>query len=176
MFCVCTYKRYARLSPQPTNEEDGEGDEEQEDVGDQVEGVHEAAIVEHALLHAVGVDASVVDASVVAAKRQGHAPDRPLHPSLGSTWGGEHQHNDTMSEHNLRGVLRNLMPCNRLQAVGRRLELCGRGQTSSSAHTQANSDPHTPKHNCRPKVRRESYFSGHARLIGACSITVTWCM
>lgn len=101
MFCVCTYKRYARLSPQPTNEEDGEGDEEQEDVGDQVEGVHEAAIVEHALLHAVGVDASVVDASVVAAKRQGHAPDRPLHPSLGSTWGGEHQHNDTMSEHSM---------------------------------------------------------------------------
>lgn len=52
----------------PTDEEDGEGDEEQEDVGNQVESVHEAAIVQHALVHAVGIDIVVV-----AAKRQGHA-------------------------------------------------------------------------------------------------------
>lgn len=39
----------------PTDEEDGEGDEEQEDVRHQVEGIHEAAVVEHAQRHAVGV-------------------------------------------------------------------------------------------------------------------------
>lgn len=52
----------------PTDEEDGEGDEEQEDVGHQVKGVHEAAVVEHAQRHAVGVVALLA-----AAERQGHA-------------------------------------------------------------------------------------------------------
>lgn len=52
----------------PTDEEYGEGDEEQEDVRNQVEGVHETAVVQHALLHAVGVDTLVV-----AAEREGHA-------------------------------------------------------------------------------------------------------
>lgn len=59
----------------PTDEEDGEGDEEQEDVGHQVESVHEAAIVQRAVFHAVGI--------VVAAKRQGHATGRRLHTGLG---------------------------------------------------------------------------------------------
>lgn len=62
-----------------TDEEDGEGDEEQEDMGDQVESVHEAAIVQHAAVHAVGISTVVV-----AAKRQGHATARPLHASLKS--------------------------------------------------------------------------------------------
>lgn len=59
------------LSPKqsPTDEEDGEGDEEQEDVGHQIESVHEAAIVQDALVHAVGIDTCFV-----ATKRQGHAP------------------------------------------------------------------------------------------------------
>lgn len=65
--------------PSPTDEEDGEGDEEQKDMGDQVESVHEAAIVQHALLHAVGIDTLVV-----AAKRQGHATTQLLHASLES--------------------------------------------------------------------------------------------
>lgn len=65
--------------PPPTDEEDGEGDEEQEDMGNQVESVHEAAIVQHAHLHAVGIDTLVV-----AAKRQGHATTRLLHTSLES--------------------------------------------------------------------------------------------
>ena len=38
-----------------TDEEDGKGDEEEEDVGDQIEGVHEAAVVQDAQPHAVGV-------------------------------------------------------------------------------------------------------------------------
>lgn len=64
----------------PTDEEDGEGDEEQEDMGNQVERVHEAAIVQHALLHAVGIG-TVVDAT----KRQGHANTAQLlHTSLES--------------------------------------------------------------------------------------------
>ena len=52
----------------PTNEKDGEGDEEQEDMGNQVEGVHEASIVQHTILHTVGIEILVV-----ATKRQGHA-------------------------------------------------------------------------------------------------------
>jgi len=62
---------YMCQSPSPTDEEDGEGDEEQEDVGHQVEGVHEAAIVEHAALHAVGVERLVV-----SAEREGHGAGR----------------------------------------------------------------------------------------------------
>lgn len=50
-----------------TNEEDGEGDKEQEDMGNQVESIHETAIVQHALPHAVGTGA------VIATKWQGHA-------------------------------------------------------------------------------------------------------
>lgn len=38
-----------------TNEEDGEGDEEQEDMRNQVESIHEAGIVQHAICHTVGV-------------------------------------------------------------------------------------------------------------------------
>ena len=38
-----------------TDEEDGEGDEEQEDMGHKVQGVDEAAIVEHTSIHAVRV-------------------------------------------------------------------------------------------------------------------------
>lgn len=50
-----------------TDEEDGEGDEEQEDVGHHVERVHEAAVVEDALIHPVG--GRVV---LAAAEGQGH--------------------------------------------------------------------------------------------------------
>lgn len=50
-----------------TDKQDGEGDEEQEDMRHQVEGVHEAAVVQHAVVHAV---AALVH--VIAAKRQGH--------------------------------------------------------------------------------------------------------
>lgn len=55
-----------------TDEEDGEGDEEQEDMRNQVESVHEAAIVEHALCHVVGTGFVFT-----AAERQGHATVRP---------------------------------------------------------------------------------------------------
>lgn len=65
----------------PTDEEDGEGDEEQEDVGHQVEGVHEAAVVEHAQRHAVGAVA------LLAAERQGHAAARLPRKPRG---GGQH--------------------------------------------------------------------------------------
>lgn len=51
-----------------TDEEDREGDEEQEDVGNEVESVHEAAIVQDAIRHVVGIEMVVI-----AAKRQGHA-------------------------------------------------------------------------------------------------------
>lgn len=50
-----------------TDEEDGEGDEEQEDVRHHVEGVHEAAVVEHAVVHVVGGGVALV-----AAESQGH--------------------------------------------------------------------------------------------------------
>lgn len=46
-------------------------------MGHQVESVHEAAIVQHALCHAVSIDTDVV-----AAKRQGHATTQLLHTSL----------------------------------------------------------------------------------------------
>lgn len=64
--------------PSLTDEEDGEGDEEQEDMGNQIESVHKTAIVQHTLLHAVGLD------TVIAAKRQGHATTQVLHASLES--------------------------------------------------------------------------------------------
>lgn len=63
----------------PTDEEDGEGDEKQEDMGDQVDGVHEAAIVEDAMRHAVGVVTLFT-----AAERQGHATTLLLHTRLDS--------------------------------------------------------------------------------------------
>lgn len=46
----------SRLPPRRalTDEEDGEGDEEQENVRHHVERVHEAAVVEDALVHPVG--------------------------------------------------------------------------------------------------------------------------
>lgn len=50
-----------------TDEEDGEGDEEQEDVRHHVERVHEAAVVEHAVVHVVGGGVALV-----AAESQGH--------------------------------------------------------------------------------------------------------
>lgn len=73
------YSIHLRCVPSPTDEEDGEGNEEQEDMGNQVESVHETAIVQHALLHAVGIDTFVI-----AAKRQGHATTQLLHTSLES--------------------------------------------------------------------------------------------
>lgn len=54
-----------------TDEEDGEGDEEQEDVRDHIERVHEAAIVEDSLVHPVG--GRVV---LSAAEGQGHGGAR----------------------------------------------------------------------------------------------------
>lgn len=51
----------------PSDEEDGEGDEEQEDVRHHVERVHEAAVVEHAVVHVVGGGVALV-----AAESQGH--------------------------------------------------------------------------------------------------------
>lgn len=59
---------HQKSSGRPTDEEDGEGDEEQEHMRNEVEGVHEAAVVQHALLHAVGTDVLVV-----ATKGKGHA-------------------------------------------------------------------------------------------------------
>lgn len=50
-----------------TDEEDGEGDEKQEDVRHHVERVHEAAVVEDALVHPVG--GRVI---LIAAEGQGH--------------------------------------------------------------------------------------------------------
>lgn len=67
--------------PSPTYEEDREGDKEQEDMGNQVESVHEAAIVQHAIRHTVGI-ATIV----AAAKRQGHATTQLLHARLDSIW------------------------------------------------------------------------------------------
>ena len=66
-------------SQSPTDEEDREGDEEQEDVGNEVESVHEAAIVQDAIRHVVGIEMVVI-----AAKRQGHATTHLLHTSLES--------------------------------------------------------------------------------------------
>ena len=66
-------------SQSPTDEEDREGDEEQEDVGNKVESVHEAAIVQDAIRHVVGIEMVVI-----AAKRQGHATTHLLHTSLES--------------------------------------------------------------------------------------------
>lgn len=62
-----------------TNEEDGEGDEEQEDMRNQVESIHEAGIVQYALCHTVGV-------AFVATKWQGPATIRLLHMSPESVW------------------------------------------------------------------------------------------
>lgn len=57
-----------RCSPRAlTDEENGEGDEEQEDVRHHVERVHEATVVEDALVHPVG--GRVV---LAAAEGQGH--------------------------------------------------------------------------------------------------------
>ncbi len=49
-----------------TNEQDGEGDEEKKYMRDEVEGVHEAAIVQDSIVHTVGIT------SVVPTERQGH--------------------------------------------------------------------------------------------------------
>lgn len=73
--------KYVRQFSSRTNEEDGEGDEEQKDMRNQVESVHEAAIVQHAVLHAVGIGAVLV-----AAKRRGHATTQLPHVRLGSIW------------------------------------------------------------------------------------------
>lgn len=110
--------------PSPTDEEDGEGDEEQEDMGNQVESVHEAAIVQHARVHAVGVDTRVV-----AAKRQGHATAaRLLHASLESICEnktiGSHNTNKTqdakISQYKLYCVLYDLM----FPIVPKQLAIC----------------------------------------------------
>jgi hypothetical protein len=61
-----------------TDEEDGEGDEEQEDMRHHVERVHEAAVVEHALVHPVG--GRVV---LAAAEGQGHGDGRGRGRGLG---------------------------------------------------------------------------------------------
>ncbi len=50
-----------------TNEQDGEGDEEKKNMRDEVEGVHEAAIVQDSIVHTVGIFPSVVPT-----ERQGH--------------------------------------------------------------------------------------------------------
>lgn len=80
-------RKYACQFPSPTDEEDGEGDEEQEDVGNEVESVHEAAIVQHAVRHVVGIEMVVI-----AAKRQGHATTRLLHTSLESVCENKNTH------------------------------------------------------------------------------------
>lgn len=67
---------YVCCFPSLTDEEDGEGDKEQEDMGNQIESVHKTAIVQHTLLHAVGTG------TVIAAKWQGHATVQVLHTSL----------------------------------------------------------------------------------------------
>lgn len=56
----------------PTNKEDGERDEEQEDMWNQVESINEAAIVEHAIVHTVGIYRLFV-----ATKSQGHSTRFP---------------------------------------------------------------------------------------------------
>lgn len=62
-----------------TNEEDGEGNEEQEDMRNQVESIHEARIVQHAIFHTVG-------SAVVATKWQGPSAIQLLHMSPESVW------------------------------------------------------------------------------------------
>lgn len=42
------------MSETLTNEEDGEGDEEQENMGHHSEGIEKASIVEHTTVHIVG--------------------------------------------------------------------------------------------------------------------------
>lgn len=59
--------KHSRAPQALTDEEDGEGDEEQEDVRHHVERVHEAAVVEHAVVHVVGGGVALV-----AAESQGH--------------------------------------------------------------------------------------------------------
>lgn len=79
-----------------TDEEYGKGDEEQEDVWHQREGVQEAAVVEDAGVHVVR--GRVV---FVAAERQGHAGVWSLRGSdRRKTKTGEKQ-KETLSEHNL---------------------------------------------------------------------------
>lgn len=59
-------------------------------MGDQVESVDEAAIVEHPIVHAVGVEILVV-----AAERKGHATTgRLLHTGLESVCGNKETHED----------------------------------------------------------------------------------
>lgn len=86
-----------RLAPEGdhslrTDEEDGEGDEEQEDMGNQVESVHEAAIVEYVARHAVANGTIFT-----AAERQSHAEQ--LHTHQQSNWKKEEDENTQISKH-----------------------------------------------------------------------------
>ena len=77
-----------------TNEEDREGDEQQEDVRDQVEGVHEAAIVQHPRIHTVGILGHIV-----ATERQASHATLLVQRSL---WGGPKPQNcQSSQEHQL---------------------------------------------------------------------------
>lgn len=64
-----------------TNEKDGKGNEEQENMGNQVEGVHEAAIVQHVTLDFIGREILVA-----ATKRPLHATSLQIHTNLESLW------------------------------------------------------------------------------------------
>jgi hypothetical protein len=77
-----------------TNEEDREGDEEQEDVRDQVEGVHEAAIVQHPRIHTVGILGHIV-----ATERQASHATLLVQRSLGG--GSKPQNCQSSQEHQL---------------------------------------------------------------------------
>lgn len=71
-----------------TNKQDGEGDEEQEDMRNQVESIHKAAIIQHAIIYTVGV-CNVL----VSAKCQGHSTEQ-----LGPHFCKEQQYENTKAQ------------------------------------------------------------------------------
>lgn len=126
----------------PTDEENGESDEKQEDMGHQVEGVHEAAIVEDTLRHAVGVVTFFT-----AAERQGHAAALLL----------LHTRLDSISEQNAHKSISAL-----IRRVSNNVNnLCSSVMSElwTGAWWVSHPSAHTLKR--KPKRRPVSYFRGH---------------
>lgn len=101
----CPSCRAVHLAAGLTDKEDGEGDEEQEDVGHHGERVQEAAVVEHAPVHVVGARAIVI-----ATECEGHGGTQTLWRSgseeqcrrecqLEGGGGGKKRHKEDSSEH-----------------------------------------------------------------------------
>lgn len=64
-----------------TNEKNGKGNEEQEHMGNQVKGIHEAAIVQHVTLDFIGREILVA-----ATERPLHATSLQIHTNLESLY------------------------------------------------------------------------------------------